>query len=127
MRNLPRLALPLCILALAPASLAEAKPPPTGKYDCVIGSNSILFGTLAIKKGGEYAHRGTKGTFTHGKRQRQDSTGLRFYTLKFAKGSLGGMRGRWYRSSDGTPSGGHEIALRNPRDDFESIYCTKRK
>ena len=93
----------------------------------IVAIGSILFGTLAIKKGGEYSHRGTNGTFTHGKRQRQDDTGLRFYTLKFKQGDLGGMRGRWYRAKDGTPSGGHEIALRNPRDDFESIYCTKRK
>ena len=32
------------------------------------------------------------------------------------------MRGRSSRTISGRP----EIALRNPRDDFESIYCTKR-
>jgi hypothetical protein len=117
----------ICALALVPAAPSVAKPPPRGKYDCVIGSNSILFGTLTIKKGGKYSHRGTKGTFTHGKKQQQDSTGLRFWRLAFKGGDLGGMKGRWYRASDGTPEGGHEIALRNPRDDFESIYCTKRK
>jgi len=127
MRNLRRLALPICLLTLLSASLAEAKPPPTGKYDCVIGPSSILFGTLAIKKGNAYAHRGTAGTFAHGERQQKDARGLRYYTLKFKRGGLGGMRGRWYRGSDGTPAGSFEIALRNPEDDFESIYCTKRK
>ena len=35
--------------------------------------------------------------------------------------TLGGMRGKWTRSTTGV-----EIALRNPRDNFESIYCSKR-
>lgn len=103
------LVMPLLVALAAPA--AQAAGPPLGRYDCVIGSNSILFGTLVIKSGKRYAHRGTKGTFTTPTAKR----------LRFQKGDLGGMRGRWYKGSDGT----HEIALRNPADDFESIYCTK--
>ncbi len=101
----------VCVAAFAPVSVAEAKAPPKGKYDCVIGSNSILFGTLTIKGGGQYTHRGTKGTFTSRARK-----------LSFRRGTLNRMKGRWYVST----SGRAEIALRNPRDDFESIYCTKR-
>ena len=104
---------------------AEAKAPPKGKYDCTIGS--ILFGTLTIKGGSKYSHRGTNGTFTHGKSMKTFHDGIRGWTLKFKKGDLGGMRGRWYKGNDGTPEGTYEIALRNPRDDFESIYCGKRK
>lgn len=111
MRAIHRLTVLVLVCVVFPASVAEAKAPPTGKYDCVIGANSILFGTLTIKTAGRYAHRGTKGTFTtDGKK------------LRFRRGTLGGMRGRWYRTGTGPP----EIALRNPRDDFESIYCTKR-
>ena len=95
---------------LLPAASAQAAAPPKGRYDCVIGASSTLFGTLTIKAGRKYAHRGTKGTFR--------STGEK---LRFKRGTLGGMRGRWYVATGGTP----EIALRNPRDDFESISCTK--
>ena len=95
---------------LLPAGSAQAAAPPKGKYDCVIGASSTLFGTLTIKSGKKYTHRGTKGTFRANGRK-----------LRFRRGTLGGMRGRWYVATGGTP----EIALRNPRDDFESIYCTK--
>ncbi len=95
---------------LLPAASADAAAPPKGRYDCVIGSSGTLFGTLVIKSGAKYAHRGTKGTFR--------ATGK---NLRFKRGTLDGMRGRWYVSSSDRP----EIALRNPRDDFESIYCTK--
>lgn len=102
----------LLLLALgAPSAQGAFAPPPVGRYDCVIGANSILFGTLVIKSGKRYAHRGTRGTFRTPAAKR----------LRFVKGGLGGMRGRWYRSSTGR----YEIALRNPRDDFESIYCTR--
>jgi hypothetical protein len=93
------------------AAPAAAQAPPTGKYDCVIGSSSTLFGTLTIKSGSRFSHRGTRGRFTHSGKK-----------LRFRGGTLDRMRGRWYRSS----SGRYEIALRNPRDDFESIYCTRR-
>jgi hypothetical protein len=99
------------VLAVAVAAPAQAAGPPVGKYECVIGSSSILFGTLAIKSGKRYAHRGTKGTFTVPSAKK----------LRFKGGDLGGMRGRWTKTSSGT----FEIALRNPRDDFESIYCSQ--
>lgn len=107
--NKPLVLAPLLLALAAPPALAAG--PPTGRYDCVIGSNSILFGTLVIKSGMKYAHRGTKGTFTVPAPKK----------LRFKGGDLGGMRGRWYKSTSGV----FEIALRNPRDDFESIYCTK--
>lgn len=100
------LVLPLALALTAPA---HAALPPNGRYECVIGSNSILFGTLVVK-GKTYKHRGTKGTLSGTKKD-----------LRLKGGDLGGMRGRWYKSSTGP----YEIALRNPRDDFESIYCTK--
>ena len=103
----PLLAVLLSLLVAAPAGAA---PPPRGSYDCTIGANNILFGTLTIKAGKRYAHRGSRGTFT--------ATGNR---LRFRRGTLAGMRGKWTRSTTGV-----EIALRNPRDDFESIYCSKR-
>lgn len=113
-------------LLLLAASSAEAKAPPTGKYDCTIGAGT-LFGTLAIKSTSRYTHRGSKGTFTHGTTRKRFPDGVVGWTLRFRRGTLGGMRGRWYKAKDGTPEGTYEIALRNPRDDFESIYCSKRK
>ena len=99
------------LIVAATVAPAHAAGPPAARYDCVIGSNSILFGTLVIKPGMKYAHRGTRGTFTVPAPRR----------LRLKGGDLGGMRGRWYKST----SGRFEIALRNPRDDFESIYCTQ--
>lgn len=116
-----------CAVCLLPASIAEAKAPPRGAYDCVIGSNSILFGTLKIKAERKYSHRGSKGKYVARGGQVRFSDGVVGYKIRFKKGGLAGMQGRWYKGSDGTPQGSYEIALRNPRDDFESIYCTKRK
>jgi hypothetical protein len=112
-------------LLLLPAPVAQAKAPPKGKYDCTIG-NGILFGTLNIKSKSNYKHRGKKGSYTHGAKKKTFSDGKKGWTLKFKGGTLDGMRGRWYP----TPTSGsvtHEIALRNPIDDFESIYCDKWK
>jgi hypothetical protein len=96
-------------LLLALAAPAAAATPPNGRYDCVIGSSSILFGTLVVK-GKTYKHRGTKGTLSGTKKG-----------LRLKGGDLGGMRGRWYKTTEGR----FEIALRNPKDDFESIYCNR--
>ncbi len=116
-----------CILALcvAGAAPAAAKAPPKGKYDCTIGST--LFGTLTIKGGGVYKHRGTKGRYIAKGGQKTFPDGVVGFDIRFRKGDLGGMKGRWYKGNDGTPEGTYEIALRNPRDDFESIYCSRRK
>jgi hypothetical protein len=97
------------LIVAATAAPAQAALPPNGRYDCVIGSSGTLFGTLVVK-GKTYKHRGTKGTLSGTKKD-----------LRLKGGDLGGMRGRWYKSSTGP----YEIALRNPKDDFESIYCTK--
>jgi len=107
-----RIAVLLTLAALGTVVPAQAASPPTGAYDCVIGSSSILFGTLKIKPGKKYGHRGTKGTFTtKGKR------------ITFHKGDLNKMTGRFLKTTSGT----WEIALRNPKDDFESIYCDQNK
>ena len=112
-------------LALVAASGAGAKAPPLAKYDCVIGSGNILFGTLAILGSGKYTHRGTHGTFTTGAVLTKFKDGPVGYTIRFKGGSLNGISGRWYRASAGGGKFTYEIALKNPRDNFESIYCDK--
>src|SRR5690348_12722497 len=101
-----------CALALVAASLASAREvasPPSGKYGCAIGSDSIYAGDLFILDGthyrlnkskvGVYVSRGQKLTFPSG---------------VFAKL----VTGRWYR----TTSGRYEIALRSLKSGFESEY-----
>ena len=120
------IALLACALCLLSAPLAHAKAPPKGKYDCTIGAGT-LFGTLTIKAGGAYSHRGSKGTFRAKGGKVEFPDGLRGWRISFKGGGLAGMKGRWYKGNDGTPAGNYEIALRNPGSDFESIYCDKRK
>jgi hypothetical protein len=116
-----------CAAALGvTTATATAKAPPHGKYDCTIGG-STLFGTLTIKGGHKYTHRGTHGRYVAKGGAVKFSDGITGYRMSFKRGDLKGMRGRWYKSNDGTASGSYEIALRNPRDDFESIYCDRRK
>ena len=71
MRALSKRVAALFIVLLAGMLLSAptvgAKAPPKAKYDCVIGS--ILFGTLTVKSGKHYAHRGTRGKFTAGKKR----------------------------------------------------------
>ncbi|MBI4897592.1 MAG: hypothetical protein HY827_04405 [Actinobacteria bacterium] len=109
-------------IALLIAAPAAAKAPPRGAYDCVIGSGGTLFGTLTIKSKSRYAHRGSHGTFRAKGGLRTYPDGIAAYPISFKKGTLGGMKGRWHKTSDGV----YEIALRNPTDDFESIYCDRR-
>lgn len=115
------------LLAAGVAASAEAKAPPAGRYDCVIGSSNILFGTLTIKGATRYTHRGSKGTFSArgGKVTYPDK--IVGYKISFKGGTLDRMKGRWFKATDGTPSGSYEIALRNPGSGFESIYCDRRK
>jgi hypothetical protein len=119
------LALAVGVLALAAAPVAGAAAPPGGKYDCVIGSSSILFGTLVIQPGGKYTHRGSRGTFTTGARPVKFKDKKTGYTIAFKGGDLNRIVGRWYRASAGGGKMTVEIALRNPKDNFESIYCDK--
>lgn len=116
------------VVVLASVSVAEAAAPPVGKYQCVIGSNNILFGDLFILAGGKYTHRGTKGTFTAGARLVTFKDKKKGYTIAFKGGDLNGISGRWYPTKPSEYSSvTHEIALKNPRDGFESIYCDKWK
>jgi len=109
-------------LLLVPITPAQAKPPPKGKYECVIGSGSTLFGNIKILGGGQYKYSrfGKKGTFKAGKKKRSFSGGnVSGYSIRFIGGGLNKYKGYWFTSSTGT----HEIALENPRDGFVSIYC----
>src|SRR5689334_5630491 len=126
MRNLAIFSI-ACVSALAiSVGSASAKAPPKGKYDCTIGG-STLFGTLTIKGHNKYTHRGTKGKYVAKGGAVKFDDGITGYRIKFKGGSLKGMNGRWYHATDGTPAGNYEIALRNPIDGFESIYCDRRK
>ncbi len=110
----------LATTALAPA--AEAKSPPKGTYECVIGSNTILFGNVKIKGGGKYRYDrfGKTGTFKAGKSKRTFSNGsVSGYTISFKGGGLNKFKGYWFTSSTGT----HEIALARPGSTFINIYC----
>jgi hypothetical protein len=105
------------VFALVVVPPATAKSPPSKKYECVIGST--LFGTLRIKSSTAYTHRGKAGKYSAGATRVTFKDGRKGYRLTFRTGSLKGMKGRWYKTSDGL----YEIAIRNPADDFESIYC----
>lgn len=124
MRKLSLLATLVLALGLAPA--AEAKSPPKGTYECVIGSGNILFGSVKIQGGGKYRYSrfGKTGKFVAGKKLRKfggtaSGGGALGYSIRFSGGGLNKYKGYWFKSTTGT----HEIALENPRDGFVSIYC----
>jgi len=126
MRLSPRLLIACAAIALSlPLADASAKAPPTGRYDCTIGGT--LFGTLTIKARGAYTHRGSRGTFTARGGQVTFPDKIKGWRISFRRGTLGGMKGRWYKAKDGTPQGTYEIALKNPRNGVESIYGGRRK
>lgn len=119
---------PLAVLVLlfAFAAPAQAKAPPRGKYECVIGSGSLLFGSITIKGGGKYRYSrfGKTGQFRAGTTKKKfggtaSGGGAFGYSIKFKGGGLNNYKGYWFTSTTGT----HEIALKNPRDDVVSIYC----
>ena len=114
----------LCLAtALAIPSAAQAKSPPKGTYECVIGSARILFGDIVVKRGGKYRYSrfGKTGTFKAGKKLRtQPGTGgTRGYSISFKGGGMNKFKGYWFTSTTGT----HEIALARPGSDFINIYC----
>jgi hypothetical protein len=100
----------LAIVAmLAIAAPASAGAPPRGLYECTI--SGTYFGDLTIKKDNKYVRNGVTGKFTFKGRN-----------LSFPSGGFKGFTGRWYMTTGSGPST-PEIALRNPQDDFEDIYC----
>lgn len=114
------------ILLLGFTSTAEAKAPPKGKYDCVIGSGSLLFGSIKIQGGGKYRYSrfGKSGKFVAGKKLRKfggtaSGGGALGYSIRFRGGGLNKYKGYWFTSTTGT----HEIALENPKNGVVSIYC----
>lgn len=114
----------LCSVVIAGVpTAAQAKSPPKGKYECVIGSATILFGDIQVKSGGKYKYSrfGKTGTFKAGKRLRTiaGTGGTRGYTISFKGGGLNKFKGYWFTSTTGT----HEIALARPGSDFVNIYC----
>ena len=119
--TIPRLAAAVTALVLLslPAA-AAAKAPPKGTYGCTIGGS--YFGTVKITSSSRYLRNGKTGRFNAGatKKTWPDKT-VPGYTINFKTGGFKGFKGRWYRSSGGVV----EIALRNPVDNFESIYCDK--
>ena len=105
------------LATLAATPFAAAKSPPVGKYGCTI--SGTFFGNLTITGGTTYTRNGKKGTYVAGKKliRWKDKT-VPGYTIVFKTGSFKGYKGRWYGSK--TTS---EIALKNPLNGFESIYC----
>lgn len=116
----------MCASLALPVAAAVAKAPPKGKYECTIGG-SMLFGNLNIKSPSSYTRHGKTGKYSAQGGIRTFPDGVRGWSIKFKSGSLKGFKGRWYKAKDGTPGGTYEIALENPLNDFESIYCVRRK
>lgn len=112
-------AIAIATAALMAPAFASAKSPAKGTYECVIGST--FFGEVVIKSSTKYRRDGKTGKYKAGSKRVKFSDGRLGYRLTFKTGSFKGYKGRWYKASDGT----YEIALRNPIDDFESIYCDK--
>lgn len=109
-RLVPVLAL-ACAAVLAFSATASAGPPPRGLYECTISGS--YFGDLKILKDGKYERNDEVGKFSFKGRK-----------LNFKTGGFKGFKGRWYMTTGSGPST-PEIALRNPEDDFEDIYCGK--
>lgn len=112
------------LLSLVAVPAASAASPPLGSYECTIGSSNYLFGTLVVQARGRYTKDDTKGTFTTGAAPVRFKDGITGTTIRFKGGSLNGISGRWYRSKGAGVT--HEIALKNPKDGFESIYCDRQ-
>jgi hypothetical protein len=116
----PRLAAAVTALVLLSPAAAAAKAPPKGNYGCTIGGT--YFGTVKITSASKYKRNGKKGKFKAGATQKTwPDKNVPGYTINFKTGGFKGFKGRWYRSDGGVV----EIALRNPVDNFESIYCDK--
>jgi len=115
-------------IAMAVPSAGYAKSPPKGTYECVIGASHQLFGNIKVRGGGKYRYSrpgktGKIGKTVAGKKLRRfgDSGGVGTlgYSIRFKGGGLNKYKGYWFTSTTGT----HEIALENPRNGIESIYC----
>jgi hypothetical protein len=120
-----KLRMPIAVAALCAAlalpGAAEAKAPPKGQYKCTTGGKSS--GKLRIRSAGSYTRRGKKGKFAaRGGKQEYDD-GARGWDIKFRTGSFRGLKGRWYK----TRNGGIQIALDDPLNKGESVYCFRRK
>jgi hypothetical protein len=111
-----RRALPVMLLAVALplsfAAVAAAGPPPGGLYECTISGN--YFDDVKIKQDNKYERFGKTGKFAGKGRN-----------INFTSGPFKGFKGRWYMADDGGGVKTPEIALKNPLDDFEDIYCSK--
>jgi uncharacterized low-complexity protein len=106
------------MLFVLPAS-ASAKSPPKGKYECVISGS--YFGEVVIKSSSKYRRNGKTGSYKAGANKIKFKEGFSGYRLTFKTGGFKGFKGRWHKTTDGK----YEIALKNPINNFESIYCDK--
>jgi hypothetical protein len=99
-------------LLLPTTAVAAAGPPPRGLYECTIGG--LYFDEVKIKQDNQYERFGKTGKFA-GKGRK----------INFTSGPFKGFKGRWYMADDGGGVQTPEIALKNPLNDFEDIYCSK--
>lgn len=114
-----RLSAVAATVGLAVAGLAagaEAKSPPTGKYECTIGG--LYADTVTIKSATKYKRFGEKGKYKAGD-EKKTYDGYKGYPIKFKTGPFEGFKGNWHKGNDGT----NEIALKNPISGFEDTYC----
>jgi hypothetical protein len=114
----PTVAVMLAAALAAVPSSAAAKSPPRGEYECTIGGT--YFGSVWITGAKTYKRSGKSGKYT-AKGTTTRPGNIRAYKISFTTGAFKGFKGTWHRSSGGV----YEIALRNPIDNFESIYCDK--
>jgi len=108
------------LAATAAVSPATAKAPPQHRYECTIGG--MYADTVTIKSATTYRRFGKTGKYVAGQEKRSFGRApyqYKGYTIKFRTGPFKGFRGNWHRTRDGV----NEIALKNPLNGFESIYC----
>jgi hypothetical protein len=109
--------LSLAAFAVIGPAATVAKPPPRGVYECTIGG--IYADTIKITGKSTYKRFGKSGKYAAGKKKRTYHHSYKGYAIKFRTGPFRGFKGNWHRSSDGI----NEIALKNPINGFEDIYC----
>lgn len=107
----------LAAFATAGPTVALAKSPPRGVYECTIGG--IYADTVKITGKSTYKRFGKSGKYSAGKKKRTFHNAYKGYAIKFKTGPFKGFKGNWHKSGTGI----NEIALKNPIDGFEDTYC----
>lgn len=104
--------------ALALASPAAAKLPPSGKYGCVLASANQYLGDLTIKGDRYKVNKSAWGEMKNPKGKK----------IRFKSGAWKGLfRGEWERAKSVLEPGTYivEIELTEIESGYESSYCTK--